>query len=116
VVDASTGDAWVWARMRRKFREKCPLVVTRSHGLEHVVHLENLEEVQTGKLALIVEVPPVSRRLPALGSGYFPAYADLAWLLNRRDLEYAVEKLGVKPERIASRCQWDSRGISESDL
>ena len=99
VVDASTGDAWVWARMRQKFRENFPIVVTRSHGLEHVVHLDNLEEVQRGNLHLSWKYPLYHGGFRLWEVATSLRYADLALLLNRRDLEYAVEKLGVKPER-----------------
>src|ERR1700742_23800 len=34
VIDASTGDAWVWGSLDR--RRGRPLLVTRSHGLEHL--------------------------------------------------------------------------------
>src|SRR5881397_3172961 len=34
VVDASTGDAWVWASLGR-LRSARTALVTRSHGLEH---------------------------------------------------------------------------------
>jgi glycosyltransferase involved in cell wall biosynthesis len=99
VVDASTGDAWVWAKMRRQSRENRPLLVTRSHGLEHVVHLENLQEVQRGNLRLSWKYPLYHGGLRLWEVATSLRYADLALLLNRRDLDYAVEKLGVKPER-----------------
>ena len=97
VVDASTGDAWVWAKLPR--RENSPVLVTRSHGLEHIMHLENLEEARLGKLHLSWKYP--------LYHGGFRLWevvnslrdADLSLFSNRYDLEYAVEKLGVAVER-----------------
>src|SRR4051794_8836974 len=35
VVDASTGDLWLWALLSRR---RHALMVTRSHGLEHLEH------------------------------------------------------------------------------
>jgi hypothetical protein len=56
VVDASTGDAWVWVKLRRS--SNSPALVTRSHGLEHIMHLlENLEETHLGKLHLSGKYP-----------------------------------------------------------
>ena len=51
VVDASTGDAWLWELMTRRDRYR-PLLVTRSHGLEHTAHEMRLEEAQAGRLTL----------------------------------------------------------------
>lgn len=99
VVDASTGDAWVWAKMRRRARENCPLLVTRSHGLEHVVHLDNLEEVQRGNLRLSWKYPLYHGGFRLWEVATSLRCSDLALLLNSRDAKYAVEQLGVKPER-----------------
>src|ERR1700761_7276132 len=37
VLDVSTGDGWLWARKRRRCGETTPVLITRSHGLEHTV-------------------------------------------------------------------------------
>lgn len=99
VVDASTGDAWVWAKMRQSSKQNCPILVTRSHGLEHIVHLEQLEEVQQGNDRLSWKYPLYHGGFRLWEVAISLRNADLALLLNRRDLDYAVEKLGVKPER-----------------
>src|SRR5437764_201708 len=36
VVDASTGDTWLWSALRHSRHGKGPVLVTRSHGLEHI--------------------------------------------------------------------------------
>lgn len=99
VVDASTGDAWVWAKMRQSPKKNRPILVTRSHGLEHTVHLEHLEEVKQGNGHLSWKYPLYHGGFRLWEVANSLRYADLALLLNRRDLDYAVEKLGVKPER-----------------
>lgn len=99
VVDASTGDAWVWAKMLRRFTDKPPCLITRSHGLEHTYHLEQLEEVKRGNLHLSWKYPLYHGGFRLWEVGTSLRSADLALLLNQRDLEYAVEKLGVKRER-----------------
>src|SRR5437879_5776120 len=44
VVDAAEGDATLWAEVRR-LRGCGPLLVARSHGLEHLDHAARMEEV-----------------------------------------------------------------------
>jgi glycosyltransferase involved in cell wall biosynthesis len=99
VVDASTGDAWAWIKMFKNSTKNSPVLVTRVHGLEHTSHLQNLEESQRGKLNL-------SWRYGLYGGGFrlwevktSLRYSDLVLQLNRHDLDYAIEKLGVKSER-----------------
>jgi glycosyltransferase involved in cell wall biosynthesis len=100
VVDASTGDAWVWMKMFKNSTKNSPLLVTRAHGLEHTSHLHNLDEFQQGNLHL-------SWKYGLYGGGFrlwevatSLRYSDLVLQLNRHDLEYAIEKLGVKSERL----------------
>ncbi|XZN91552.1 MAG: glycosyltransferase family 4 protein [Microcoleus sp.] len=93
VVDASTGDAWVWAKMRRT--SNSPALVTRSHGLEHIMHLENLEEARVGNLNLSWKYPLYHGGFRLWEVANSLRDADLSLFSNRRDLEYAVEKLGV---------------------
>jgi len=97
VVDASTGDAWVWVKLRRS--SNSPALVTRSHGLEHIMHLENLEEARFGKMHLSWKYPlyPGGFRLWEVANSLRDA--DLSLFSNYRDLEYGVEKLGVDPGR-----------------
>ena len=109
VVDASTGDAWVWGKIHRRATEKSPLLVTRSHGLEHILHLENLEEVQQGNLRLSWKYPLYNGGFRLWEVANSLRDADLALLLNQRDLKYAIEKLGVKPEC----CRLVANGIPE---
>src|SRR3954454_3646051 len=44
ILDATTGDAWLWRRVAS--RSTRPLLVTRSHGLEHVYWRSAVEETQ----------------------------------------------------------------------
>ena len=99
VVDASTGDAWIWAKMRRSSRENSPLLVTRSHGLEHSMYLENLEEARRGNLHLSWKYPLYHGGFRLWEVATSIRYADLVLLLNHPDAEYVVEKLGVNSEQ-----------------
>ena len=100
VIDASTGDTWIWGVVFRKFLKKSPLLVTRSHGLEHAVHHENLEESRRGKLHLSWKYPLYHGGFRLWEVATSLRNADLAFLLNRQDLKYSTEHLGVSPERV----------------
>ncbi|MGL5061829.1 MAG: glycosyltransferase family 4 protein [Microcoleus sp.] len=110
VIDASTGDAWVWAKMRRT--DNIPVLVTRSHGLEHIMHLENLEEARLGNLNLSWKYPLYHGGLRLWEVANSLRDADLSLFSNHRDLEYAVEKLGVN----VGRTRVFANGIPEAFL
>lgn len=97
VIDASTGDAWIWAK--RFHRKNGPLLVTRSHGLEHVMHLETLAEAESGNLSLSWKYPLYHGGFRLWEVANTLREADLALFTNRLDLTYGVENLGVKSER-----------------
>lgn len=99
IVDASTGDAWMWAKIRRISEHNCPTLVTRSHGLEHIMHLENLEEARVGNLHLSWKYPIYHGGFRLWEVANSLRGADLSLFGNHRDLEYAVEKLGVDAQR-----------------
>jgi glycosyltransferase involved in cell wall biosynthesis len=99
VVDASTGDAWAWAKILRNFSKNPPLLVTRSHGLEHIWHIEELEEFRRGNLQLSWKYPLYHGGFRLWEVATSLRSADLAFFLNRCDLEYATNHLGVNPER-----------------
>lgn len=94
VVDASTGDAWIWGTLC-KFKRKRPLLVTRCHGLEHIVHLQYLKEVEQGKESMSWKYPLYRGSFQLWEVAQSLRSADLTFLLNQEDLQYAVESLGV---------------------
>jgi glycosyltransferase involved in cell wall biosynthesis len=98
VVDASTGDGWVWAALHHK-AENRPLMIARCHGLEHIEHLEYVEEVQRGNLQFSWKYPLYRGSVRLWESAASMRFADLVLLLNSRDREYVVEKLGVNPDK-----------------
>lgn len=94
VLDASSGDAWLWGLVRKKDAET-PLLVTQSHGLEHTIHLQRVRDADRGEFNL-------SWKYPIYRGGYrlwevanSMRQADLSLFLNGRDLDYAVSELGV---------------------
>ena len=94
VLDISAGDAWIVAFLPRR-----SLLVVRSHGLEHVVHLEQLEEARRGNRRLSWKYPLYRGGFHLWEVATSLRRADLALFLNRYDLEYATKKLNVRPER-----------------
>jgi glycosyltransferase involved in cell wall biosynthesis len=99
VIDASTGDTWVWAKLRRNLGDRS-LLVTRSHGLEHVMHLEILAEARQGNLDLSWKYPLYHGGLRLWEAAQSLRDCDLALLLNQYDADYATNQLGVDPDRV----------------
>ena len=56
IIDASTGDAWIWGKflynLKKNSQQKFPLLVTRSHGLEHIKDLGIRDSARCGDLKL----------------------------------------------------------------
>lgn len=101
VIDASTGDAWLLGTLRRALRPgvRGALLVTRSHGLEHTMAVRRRAEAAEGGEPLSWKYPiyhggwrlwEVARSLRA---------ADVALFLNPADLDFALSRLEVAPER-----------------
>jgi len=99
ILDVTAGDGAVLAlRGLLPGRHPKPVLVARSHGLEHVIHESNLARAKAGTLKL-------SWRYPIYHGGFrlwqvrqFLRRADLTLFLNAYDRAYAVEKLGVRAE------------------
>jgi len=56
VVDATTGDTWLWLSLGRPGGLR-PVVVTHSHGLEHVAHESRVRHARQGDLSLSWKYP-----------------------------------------------------------
>jgi glycosyltransferase involved in cell wall biosynthesis len=102
VVDASSGDNWVWLERcawRRPAPKRPVLCATHSHGLEHLAHLRRMEDADRRKLALSWKYPFYHGgfRLQEVARSF--ERADLALFLNQHELRYAVKTLNVAPER-----------------
>lgn len=99
MVDASTGDGWVWGILQKQ-KKNCPLLVARCHGLEHIEHLEYLEEAQRGNLQLSWKYGLYRGGFRLWESATSMRHSDLVLLLNNCDAKYVIENLGVKSERV----------------
>jgi glycosyltransferase involved in cell wall biosynthesis len=98
VVDASSADLWPLLALRRQRARRGPVVLTRSHGLEHGIADALRAEAAAGNLRL-------SRAYPLYHGGWrlrevaiSLRRADAAFFLNDEDREYAVSRLGLAPE------------------
>lgn len=98
VLDASSGDAWICGSLLR--RRGRPLIVCRSHGLEHVAHERLLEEVGIGAQKLSWKYPIYHGGLRLWEARKSLQDSDLVLLLNSEDCRYAVEKLRVPRRKI----------------
>ena len=100
VVDGAPGDNWVWGMMSRHLGPQRPLVVTRSHGLQHLEHLWTLEEARQGRqqLSWFYSVYRGGYLLWEIANSF--RFADLAFFLNHREAEYASQTLKVSSENI----------------
>ena len=94
IVDATSGDAWVWT-WRGRPGGRTAALVTRAHGLEHVTSLDLRRRARARTLAL-------SWKYPVYHGGYrlwevrrSMTCADGQIFLNQADQEYAMSRLGV---------------------
>jgi glycosyltransferase involved in cell wall biosynthesis len=101
VVQASSVDAWVWGFVLRKFSfEKRPLLVTQSHGLEHTMHEQILEQAKDGMLKLSWKYPLYNGSVLLWKAATSFRVADFCFMLNRYDADIVRERLGVAAERV----------------
>jgi glycosyltransferase involved in cell wall biosynthesis len=101
VIDASTGDAWLWASLGRPRARRPNALVTRSHGLEHTAHEAARESARSVG-------PGLSWKYPLYHGGFrlwevkrSLELADHCILLNAADRDYVRDRLRVPPERLS---------------
>jgi len=98
VIDASLGDTWIWGRLSR--RRRGPLLVCRSHGLEHLYYEATAaQEARAGRpLSLRYRLYGGRWRLHEVAAAL--RSADLVFVLNERERDYVSERLGVAARRV----------------
>ena len=99
VVEASTGD--LWPLPRTAIAKARAIVITRSHGLEHLFHLQQVEAATRGDATLRrryfvyhggIRLPQVARSLRV---------ADISVFTNASERQWAIDNLRVRPDRSA---------------
>ncbi|HEY1360241.1 MAG TPA: glycosyltransferase family 4 protein [Thermoleophilaceae bacterium] len=100
VVDASTGDAWVWASLGRP-RGSGTALVTRSHGLEHIAVEQTRRLAERGGPSLSWKYPLYHGGLRLWEVRRSLRLSDRCVLLNGPDRDYVRDRLGVPGHRLA---------------
>jgi len=101
VLDLSTGDNWVWASSGRVNAKKIHALVTRSHGLEHVVNDNLWGEVKAGRARVSWKYPFYHGGIRLFEVARSLRLADMSVLLNSYDRNYVINRLKVRPEKTA---------------
>jgi glycosyltransferase involved in cell wall biosynthesis len=96
VIDATTGDTWLWARLRRAER---PKLVTRSHGLEHVYWQSAVEEARAAGQTLAARTRRYHGGWRLREVALSLRSSDACVFTNSHDLEFAVRHLGVRRDK-----------------
>lgn len=109
VIDASTGDAWVWGALHRKGHRGRTVLVTHSHGLEHMAHHVLLQERRAGTLNLSWKYPIYHGGLRLREVATSLKVADLIFFLNQEEMEFGVKSLRV----VRSRASVVPNGIED---
>jgi glycosyltransferase involved in cell wall biosynthesis len=100
VITASTGDTWLWGQLCQSTKKHRPLLVTQSHGLEQIAHLECLKEAHQKQLKLSWKYPLYHGGMRLWEVARSLRYSDLVFMLNQRDAEYTTQHLGVASKKI----------------
>ncbi|MEP6617712.1 MAG: glycosyltransferase family 4 protein [bacterium] len=94
IVDATTGDAWVWCRRGRPGGNGTTLV-TRAHGLEHVSAVDLRQRAMSGQATLSWKYSLYHGGFRLWEVRQSMAWADGRVFLNSPDREYAGSRLGI---------------------
>jgi len=100
VLDLSSGDGWVLSTLPRAWLgTPAPVLIARSHGLEHVMHEARLEATRSSGQKLSWKYPIYHGGFRLWECRMSFLHADAALFLNDGHLQYAIERLGVHPDR-----------------
>jgi glycosyltransferase involved in cell wall biosynthesis len=101
VLDITTGDSWPWARAGRPGARRRHALITRSHGLEHVVSEQLRADARAGLAHLSWKYPLYHGGFRLWEVRQSLLAADRIVLLNPVDRDYARDRLGAPADRIA---------------
>jgi glycosyltransferase involved in cell wall biosynthesis len=100
VIDVASSSAWLMVLRLRFFARRRPLIVSRSHGLDHMLHEELMARVRLGEAKVSWKYPIYNGSLRLWEVKQSMRHADLCLLLNNRDQKYALDKLGIDANRM----------------
>lgn len=101
IIDASTGDAWAWATLRRPGAGTPQALVTRAHGLEHVSHEGLRRAAREAGTGLGWRYPIYHGGLRLWEVRRSLVLADHCVMLNSIDRDWARDRLGVADDRLS---------------
>lgn len=119
IVDSSSGDAWIWATAARGRRRRRTTLVSRSHGLEHLVHEVLLERSRAGQHRLSWKYPIYHGgfRLWEVAQSF--RKADGAVFLNRAEQQFGTSRFGMSASAVIGNglpSYWLGRPIGDTPL
>jgi glycosyltransferase involved in cell wall biosynthesis len=100
VVDAFTGDAWVWGSLGRP-RAAGTALVTRSHGLEHIAAQQLRRAARAGVERLSWKYPLYRAGLRLWEVRRSLRLSDRCILLNGAERDYVRDRLGVPEQQLS---------------
>ena len=100
VIDAHTGDLWLWAKWLSKLQAHCPLLVTRSHGLEHIYDLQVRDDAAKGDLDLSWKYKLYRGGIHLWEVSQSLLHVDLVLTRNSEERKYVEEVIRIDPNRI----------------
>ena len=95
VIDSHTGDLWIWAKWLSKFQAYSPLLVTRSHGLEHIYDLQVRNDAARGDLNLSWKYKLYRGGIHLWEVTQSLRHADLVLMRNSEERKYVEEVIGI---------------------
>lgn len=95
VVDGSTGDVWVYGLLPRR---RGQLLVTHTHGLEHVGHVRLMDDVKAGRGRVSWKYPFYRGSYRLFEVAQSLRCAELCLFLNEHEKAYAIAQLGVSAD------------------
>jgi glycosyltransferase involved in cell wall biosynthesis len=100
IIDASPCDTWVWSVLSRQSPSERPVMVTRSHGLLHFEHIECRNDAKLGNLKISWKYPFYHGSIHLWEERYTLENADMLYMLNTQEADYAIETLKVDPSKV----------------
>ena len=100
VVDAHTGDIWIWAKWLSKLQSHSPLLVFRSHGLEHIYDLQLKDDAARGDLRLSWKYRLYRGGVHLWEVTQSLRHADLVLMRNSEERKYIEKVIGIDPNKI----------------
>ena len=100
VIDSHTGDLWIWAKWLSKLQAHSPLLVTRSHGLEHIYDLQVRDDAARGDLNLSWKYKLYRGGIHLWEVTQSLRYADLVLTRNSEERKYVEEVIGISSDKV----------------